>query len=115
MYHYACMDTVIRLPPYNPDLNPIELIWATVKNRVADRNITFTLDDAQRIAEEEFSNITPHDWKKRCDHVIKIETEYLEREDKVYAISEEFIINIGNDDTDSDSDSDVGDSESLPS
>jgi hypothetical protein len=33
--------TVLRLPPYHPEMNPIELIWATVKKWVADRNVTF--------------------------------------------------------------------------
>lgn len=32
--------TVLRLPPYHPDLNPIEMIWATVKNAIASRNVT---------------------------------------------------------------------------
>jgi hypothetical protein len=27
--------SVLRLPPYHPDLNPIELIWASVKEYVA--------------------------------------------------------------------------------
>jgi hypothetical protein len=29
--------TVIRLPPYHPDLNAIEKIWGTVKNKVAEK------------------------------------------------------------------------------
>jgi hypothetical protein len=38
---------VIRLPPYHPDLNPIEKIWGIVKNRVAAKNVTFNLRDVQ--------------------------------------------------------------------
>ncbi|XP_040071785.1 uncharacterized protein LOC120844203 [Ixodes scapularis] len=34
-------DTVLRLPPYHCELNPIELIWARVKREVASKNITF--------------------------------------------------------------------------
>jgi transposase len=33
--------TVLRLPPYYPELIPIELIWATVKNWIAEKNVTF--------------------------------------------------------------------------
>jgi len=33
--------TVIRLPPYHPDLNPIEKIWGIVKTRIAAKNVTF--------------------------------------------------------------------------
>jgi transposase len=29
--------TVLRLPPYHPDLNPIELIWADVKQWVGTK------------------------------------------------------------------------------
>lgn len=32
---------VLRLPPYHPELNPIEKIWATVKNWVGQHNTTF--------------------------------------------------------------------------
>jgi len=35
--------TVIRLPPYHPDLNPIEKIWGIVKTRIAAKNVTFKL------------------------------------------------------------------------
>jgi hypothetical protein len=33
--------SVLRLPPYHPELNPIELIWVLVKNYVAAHNVTF--------------------------------------------------------------------------
>ena len=35
--------TVIRLPPYYPDLNPIEKIWGIVKTRIAAKSVTFKL------------------------------------------------------------------------
>lgn len=31
--------TVVRLPPYHCDLNPIELIWGIAKNKIASRNV----------------------------------------------------------------------------
>lgn len=100
--------TVLRLPPYHPDLNPIELIWATIKNAVAKLNVTFKLDDVSRLAQIEFAKITPVEWKKRCDHVIKIEDNYLENEHFVDIQTEELIINLGED---SDSESDFSDSD----
>jgi transposase len=36
--------SILRLPPYNPELNPIEKIWALVKNWVALHNVTFRTD-----------------------------------------------------------------------
>lgn len=32
---------VLRLPPYHPDLNAIELIWSQLKSQVRQRNHTF--------------------------------------------------------------------------
>lgn len=39
--------TVLRLPLYNCELNPIELIWAYMKEYVARHNIIFKLDDVR--------------------------------------------------------------------
>lgn len=69
---------VLRLPPYHPDLNPIEMIWGTIKSAVASRNTTGKLNDVQNLALEEFSKITAADWMKRCDHVRDIENKYKE-------------------------------------
>nr|CAH7716795.1 unnamed protein product [Callosobruchus chinensis] len=100
--------TVPRLPPYHLDLNPIELIWATVKHNVAQRNVTFDLEDIKKLADEEFAKITPEKRQKRCNHVIDIKSKYLEKERVIDNNSEEFIITL----TDTDSDSDLDFSES---
>lgn len=34
------------------------------------------ISDAHQLAIEEFGKITADDWKKRCDHVLRIEEEY---------------------------------------
>ena len=49
--------TVIRLPPYHPDLNPTEKIWGIVKARIAAKNVTFKLGDVQQLAEQHFALI----------------------------------------------------------
>jgi transposase len=36
---------VLRLPPYHPDLNPTELVWADVKESVGAENVSFNLDE----------------------------------------------------------------------
>lgn len=71
---------VLRLPPYHPELNPIEKIWALVKNRVAARNTTFKMDDVRRLTEEEFNKVTIEDWQNICRHVEATEKEYIEKE-----------------------------------
>lgn len=69
---------VLRLPPYHPDLNPIEMVWATMKQHVAARNITLKLNDVKQLAIEAFDTISTASWKDRCEHVKKIETNYAE-------------------------------------
>ena len=39
--------TVLRVPPYHCDLNPIEIIWAQLKHHVAAYNVSFKLTDLQ--------------------------------------------------------------------
>ncbi|CAH2101119.1 unnamed protein product [Euphydryas editha] len=40
--------TVLRLPPYHCELNPIELIWADIKGYVARHNTTFKFTDLKK-------------------------------------------------------------------
>jgi transposase len=72
--------TMIRLPPYHPDLNPIEKILGIVKNKVAAKNVTFKLRDVQQLAEENFAAVTEEEWAAVCRHVTAVEEEYMSRE-----------------------------------
>ncbi|XP_040061690.1 uncharacterized protein LOC120836726 [Ixodes scapularis] len=49
--------TVLRLLPYHCELNPIELIWARVKQKYASKNITFNPNDAERLLREAVDNV----------------------------------------------------------
>jgi hypothetical protein len=69
---------VLRLPLYHPELNPIEKIWASVKNWVAERNITFKLKDVECLVRKRFSEIT------------KTEDEYILREAMLDEALEQF-------------------------
>ncbi|KAJ8930819.1 hypothetical protein NQ314_016351 [Rhamnusium bicolor] len=93
---------VLRLPPYHPELNPIEKIWAMVKNRVAARNITFKLNDVEGLAREEFSKITVDDWSNLCNHVNKYENELIEKQHILDNFTESlvFSVNTGSSDED---------------
>lgn len=97
--------SVLRLPPYHPDLNPIELIWATVKDYIKQKNVKLCLQTVLQLAAEKFAQITPEDWKKRCEHVKKIEEDYLNREHVIDQATERFVIHV-DDSSDSDSDND---------
>ena len=70
----------LRLPPYHPHLNPIELCWAELKRLVALRNTTFNLKDIKRLTAESIPKIDKVYWNSCEDHVHKIERGYWERE-----------------------------------
>lgn len=71
--------TVIRLPPYQPELNPIENIWAIIKQHVAANNVDFTQASIKKIVEEKISKRND-EWKRICDHVLKTENEYVKND-----------------------------------
>lgn len=70
----------LRLPPYHPQLNPIELIWAEMKKKVAEENTTFKLKDVKRHTTEALANISKTYWQKCEDHVKRIEKSYWEND-----------------------------------
>ena len=111
--------SVLRLPPYSPHFNPIEMIWAIVKGRVASLNTTYNLDDVQRIANEQFALVTVQEWQECCKHVVEIERKAMEKEhllDDMYD-SMRFVVNTGESDfssESSDSDSSLSGVETLP-
>lgn len=104
----AAGHTALRLPPYHPDLNPIEMIWACVKSHIKKKNVKFTIESVKEIALEKFNAISVEDWKSRCAHVEKVEDDYMTAEGMIDNVTERFIINL-NDDSESDSGSDMND------
>jgi hypothetical protein len=61
--------SVLHQPSGNPDRNPIELMWDSVRTYVAREKCSFRLDDAIKLSEEEFSAIAKEDWSWRCNSV----------------------------------------------
>ena len=92
---------VLRLPPYHPDLNPIELIWAQVKKMVSARNFTYRLNDVLEITNNVFTLIGTDRWERACNHVDKIEGDYRSKDIAIDIQMDKFVINLA-DDTDSD-------------
>lgn len=90
--------TVLRLPPYHCELNPIELIWAQVKQYVAKKNTTFKFGDMKNIFHEAIEQITPDKWKKCTKHVEnKVETEMWKLDNIMETHVEPIIVNLGED------------------
>lgn len=92
-----CNKTVLRLPPYHCELNPIELVWAQIKNEVASKNTTFKLANVKILLLQAVQNVAVENWKKCVEHVIKEERRMSELDGLIDDIIEPFIISVGND------------------
>lgn len=101
--------SVLRLPPYHPDLNPIETIWAQLKHYVASKNVTFKTDDVRRLCEEKFSAMGVDVWRPICEHVKRLEKNYMDNEGIIDTAVDELIITLG----DMDSESEESSSENI--
>ena len=80
---------MLRLPPYHPELNPIELIWAMVKNWVGRHNTAFNFNEVERLAREKFAAIGANEWGPICQKVERLELDLLQKEH-----TEEFLFQI---------------------
>lgn len=70
--------TVLRLPPYHCELNPIELVWSQVKGYVASNNKTFKEHEVKKLTEEAINKVTPTYWSSCIKHVIAEESRMWE-------------------------------------
>lgn len=70
--------TVLRLPPYHCELNPIELVWSQVKGHVSANNRSFKVDEVMKLTCEGIQNVSVASWDKCVAHVIKEEKKMWE-------------------------------------
>ncbi|XP_072384696.1 uncharacterized protein [Diabrotica undecimpunctata] len=97
---------VLRLPPYHCELNPIELIWADLKNYIAEKNTSFKFSDMKNLFHEGITRITSAKWQKCIQHVQqKVEQKMWDLDNIIETQVEPLIINVGNESSTSDSDS----------
>jgi transposase len=83
--------SILRTPPYHPELQPIETCWAVVKNYMAD-NCDFTMKGLRERLPEGFTKVTPHTCQGIIAKVIEQEENYWtedEKLDEVYATNAE--------------------------
>eukprot|EP00170_Pyropia_yezoensis_P003688 contig_15490_g3699 len=68
--------SVLIFPVAHPDLNPVEMVWRTVKMVLKRGNTSFTLSSLRELVEKEFNKITPEVGSKYEDHAVKMEDFY---------------------------------------
>lgn len=73
---------VLRLPPYHCQLNPIELVWAQVKDHIRKNNSNGdqTLCRVEQLTKKAIEKITATDWEKCVVHTKKLEEDFAERD-----------------------------------
>jgi hypothetical protein len=71
--------TVVRLPPYMCDLNPIELAWAKIKRIVREHNVTadLSLQKLLQTARDAIGQVNQEEWEGFCQHVESLERTIL--------------------------------------
>ena len=102
------MHIVLRLPVAHCELNPIELAWGFVKGYVAKHNKTHNLPEIEQHTCDGFIYTTTDMWKIYCRHVVDT-NDCFEKYGLVEDTLEEFIIEIGEDDSSNDNNSDIDD------
>jgi hypothetical protein len=70
---------ILRLPPYHPELNPTELIWAPIRNGLAQNNTTFGMDDIIKLADQKLASISAEDWQRTDEHVRNTQQQLMAR------------------------------------
>jgi len=73
--------TVLRLPPYHCEFNPIELAWAMVKGYVKQNNTTYKVEDVRQLLSTAIERVTPENWKNFIKHVIHEENKIWQVDD----------------------------------
>jgi transposase len=83
--------TVIRTPPYHPELQPIEICWGILKNEIA-RNCDFTMDNLMLQLENAFRKITAKTCRKIIKKIRSVEDNFWEDDAKLDKRQDNFLL-----------------------
>lgn len=93
---------VLRLPPYHPDLNPIEMAWTAIRNHIASKCKPWGFESAMDLIKEKADLIGPGEWTQMCVKVNEIEEEYRRSDYVVDMLTEKFTVRVHDDNSGSD-------------
>lgn len=84
------------------EFNPIELAWAKVKRLIREQNITadMSLKKLEVATREAIHNVTKDDWMGYCQHVVKVEDSFFEKDGIIDDVVDRIVVSL---DEDSDS------------
>lgn len=74
--------SILRTPPYHPELQPIETCWAVLKNHMAD-NCDFTMAGLRKRLPEAFAKVTADTCKGIISKVFEQEEKYWAEDEKL--------------------------------
>lgn len=100
--------TVLRLPPYMCELNPIEFAWAKIKYYIREHNTSgdMSLTRLQELSADAVNAVTANDWTGFTKKVIQKEDYYWNRDFVVEEAIDSVVVNIASDNSDSENDFD---------
>ncbi len=81
---------ILRTPQYHPELQPIEICWAIIKNYMAD-HCDFTMKNFREKIPDAFKKVKPCTCKKIIEKVAKQEDKYWTEDSQLYEEVEENI------------------------
>ncbi|XP_077545727.1 uncharacterized protein LOC144158585 [Haemaphysalis longicornis] len=67
---------VVRLPPYHFEFNPIELIWAEIKNAVAAATTTFNITHVEQLLKDKVAEVPAEHWREAVRHMQTLEANF---------------------------------------
>jgi len=74
--------SILRTPPYHPELQPIETCWAVIKNHMAG-NCDFTMTGLRNTLPDAFSKVSSNTCKEIISKVFKQEKKYWNEDEKL--------------------------------
>ena len=69
---------ILLLPVAHPELNPIELLWAQIKDECAKGNQQMKLAELEKAAKQHFESFSVNDWEAFEEHAVGVESKYLD-------------------------------------
>lgn len=99
--------SILRLPPFHPELNPIRQIWPLLKQSLGRKKDFAYIKNKMNYVEEKINSITPQQWRNLCDLAIKDEKKCIGHDAAIDALTEKLDTNACDSSEDSETELDL--------